>query len=868
MTPKFIDQMRARSGGSPKTERDSDTLWTTPWSWRDEEGTYFGFNGQVWLYRTLPINPIQWEDPAVRVTLGQQLGTLLAEIGATSTVPVGGLKQLANNREIHLLTVTWDTQAEPPAGTPDALADYQRQALQFAAPNKVLVLGVRLRPSTLVNRNPSLVEQAKKVAAKALMEDIPDRAAYGDDRNQMISMCARFGGRAPNSEELAQIESWFNAGRGADTTIIERTTTVEIPAYDTFEISAVMRFGNSIMRSPDSQWVLEAAAHRYGPTVVSVRAELEPAVSTRSRARRSQRRIDASIKEEAAAGDLERVEYAQTFQLAKELETFLVEVGEPVMTNCSILLARPVRPADETYVEFLRNQYGIEIKPLEHRQIRALDETLPCSSRRVNPFLQDVSIAMIAHAGFAGFSNLGDRSGLYVGLAHPDETPVFLEPSAAARENKAPGMLVAGDPGSGKTFLCQTLALQAVLAGTTTIFINPKGFDSLASFAKIVNGQVVKMSALEDQPGAFDPFRYAPAPVAAEIATNFILSVLGNDGGFTQAQQLELGSALKRAAQSGAQCVGDAFDLIDDRTIVTQITQQVEGSSLFALGVALKPLPKLGGAGGLTLVEFDRKLDLPDASKSASVYTRPERLALAAIRLVTRASLEILMSNGGGVLVVDEAWTFLGHSEGLAAMQQIGREGRSLNVLPIFATQRIADVISRDMETYLSRVFCMKLSDARESDAALRLCGLEPTAQRIAWLRECGPRRGQDGFPDRPAMALHRDINDRHSAVMIGPVPEHVRLAISTNLDDRLTRGTEDSNNTEVETISNTTIASEYSEQKIADVTASLASLAGQSQPEVNAGVSKTLPQAPLTATPPAGWKIVDTGTDPSSTNQ
>ncbi|MFM7088849.1 MAG: ATP-binding protein [Candidatus Paceibacterota bacterium] len=787
MKLNFIDQFRARSGGSPKAFKDTDTLWTTPWQWRDEEGTYIGFNGQVWLYRTLPLSPVQWEDPGTRISIGQQLSTLLVDIGATSTAPVAGLKQFANNREIHIISVTWETQVTTPESTPAPLKEYLNETLRFAAPNKSLVLGVRLRPS-VNSSHTTLLDQAKKIAAKTLLEDVPDRTAYAQDRDFIISLCARFGGRAPIGEELDQIESWFNAGRGCDTTIIERSTTLEVPAFDTFEVSAVMRFGNPVMQSPSSQWVLEAASHPHGPSVISIRAELEPSVVTRSRSRRSQRRIDASIKEEAAAGDLERVEYAQTFQLAKELETFLVDVGEPILTNCSILLVRKVRPSDETYIDFLRSQYGIEVKPLEHRQLRALDETLPCSSRRVNPFLQDVSISMLAHSGLTGFSNLGDKSGLYVGLSMPDNTPVYLEPSAAARENVAPGMLVAGDPGSGKTFLCQSLAIQSVLAGTTTIFINPKGFDSLASFAKVVNGAVVKMSALEAQPGAFDPFRYAPAPVAAEIATNHILSVLGNDGGFTQSQQLELGSALKRAAQSGARCVADAFDLIEDRSIVTQIKQQVEGSSLFALGVGLTPLAPLGGIGGLTLIEFDRKLDLPEPSKSASVHTRPERISLAAIRLVTRAAMEILMSTGGGVLVVDEAWTFLGHAEGLAAMQQLGREGRSLNVLPIFATQRIADVISRDMETYISRVFCMKLSEAREATAALTLCGLEPTQQRISWLRECGPRRGEEGFPDRPALSLHRDLRNRHSAVMIGPVPERIRIAISTNLDDRLNR--------------------------------------------------------------------------------
>lgn len=786
----------ARGFGKNRKTRsnpDTDTLWTTPWAWRDEECTYFGVDNSVWLYRTIPTNPMEWEDPQTRLSLGDQVATLLAEIGATSQAPAGGLKQFSNNREVHILSVTWEEEVVPPPSTPGPLADYMRSTFGFTAPKKSLFIGVRLRPAATSSSNASLMAQAKQVATKVLLEDVPDRELYAKDREFIHQLCSRAGGRKLTLIEQSQLESWYNLGRGPDVTIVEGTTSLEVSNIESYEISAVMKFGDPVMYAPNAQWALDAITHPHGPSVVSVRAELEPAVVSRSRARRSQRRIEATMREEAATGDLERIEYSTAFQQAQEFERFLVESNEPLLSSCSILMARPIRPADETYIDFLRNSYAIEVKPLEHRQLRALDEMLPCSTRRVNPFLQDVSISMIAHAGLSGFSNLGDRSGVYVGLANPDYTPVFLDPEGAGRENKPAGMLVAGDSGSGKTFLCQVIGLQAALAGYTTIFINPKGFDSLASFARLVGGQVVKMSALEASPGAFDPFRYAPPPVAAEIATNHILSVLGNEGGFTQPQQLQLGSALKRAAQAGGvRCVADAFPYVEDKTVVEQIIQQVEGSALFALGVGLKPMGEIPLASGLTLIEFDRKLDLPDASKEASTYTRPERIALAAIRLVTRASLEILMRSKGGVMIVDEAWSFLGHPEGKAALQQLGREGRSLNILPVFATQRVADVLDRDMEGYLSRVFCMKLSEDREAKAALSLCGLDPTPARVEWLKSCGPRRGDADFPDRPALSLHRDMYDRHSAVVIAPVPEAVRLAISTNTEDRRLRETND----------------------------------------------------------------------------
>jgi hypothetical protein len=40
----------------------------------------------------------------------------------------------------------------------------------------------------------------------------------------------------------------------------------------------------------------------------------------------------------------------------------------------------------------------------------------------------------------------------------------------------------------------------------------------------------------------------------------------------------------------------------------------------------------------------------------------------------------------------------------------------------------------------------------------------------------------------RGAMGLHRDLKNRHSAVMVGPIPENARLAFSTNPEDRARR--------------------------------------------------------------------------------
>lgn len=793
--PKVL--MRRSSGGRAGTrQEETATLWTTPWAWRDESGLYIGWNKEAWLYWQMPINPLLWEDPGARLDIGAPLQALLAEIGDTNVDNSMGLAMLSNPRQVHVLALTWD---EPGMPSPDAegeLADFQSACLDFQIPAKALVVGVKLRSDSAIaaikyKGAKGLLEQAKDIGVKALGEDVPDRSLFEADRVKVERILRRHGATPPEDKTMRHLESWYNLGRGPDVLLQVADDSIYVSDFDRLEFAAVMRFQQKIMEAPLSQWALDAATHPNGPKVVSIRGELQAPTIARNRARTAQRRIKAQMEEEMATGDLERIEDSMAFQQAQETEQFIAMGQAPLFAHCSIIMARRVgSDAEETYMDELRQMYGIEMKPLVMRQLEALEETLPCSSKRTNPFLQDVSLEMLAYCGLQGWSNIGDARGVFMGLADPDYTPVWLDPFGAPARNEPPAMGVFGEPGSGKTYLCQLMATQATLAGHQVIFINPKGFSTLSPFADLVDGTVVKMSELEAaRSGFFDPFRFADPEMAAEIATNYILQVLGNTGvagmGFTAEQELRLGAGLKHGAQEGARCVIDALAYVDDEAVRRLVHEQIQSSALFSIGIAQTPAARYQGRRGLTLIEFDRKLDFPEKGKSASTFSRSERISLAAVRLVTRASMEILVGSGGGVMIVDEAWTFLSSSEGLAALQQIGREGRSLNLLPIFATQRVDDLLRDgvDMEGYMSRVMVMKLTDEREAAAALKLCGLDPSPERIRWLRNAGPKDG------RPSMGLHRDLSKRHSAIYVGPVPPAAHIAFTTNPQERKALG-------------------------------------------------------------------------------
>jgi hypothetical protein len=1130
-------------GNKHRSGTEDEKRWTyhtTPWAWRNVDGCYVGLNKEVWLYRQMPLSPLTWEDPQTQLQLGNPLAGVIAELGATSTDMGGtGFASLSRNREIHLVSITWDDLAVIPDDTPDQLRAFLNETLSFLVPRRVLLLGVKLRSSVMDSGSSNTVlGSLKGMATRTLGEDVPDLVAYEKDREVVVDIITRYRGVVPERDALNQLESWYNDGRGPDAAIHEARDLIYVDGdIASIELAAVTEFEETLMNAPYDSWILDALTHPDGPCMVSVRAELLPSTVFRSQMRRGQRRMLSQLEEEAATGDLERTEQSGVLNLAKALEDHVASSREPWLTSASIIMGRRTRNAVETYIDELKATKGITVKPLEHRQLAALNECLPCSDIRVNPFTQVASISTLAYSGIQGYSALGDTRGAFIGLTDPDFTPCFLDFLGAPADNAVPVMGVFGDPGSGKaqpldapvltplgwstmgeinvgddviavdgtatkvmavypqglrpiyrvrfhdgasveadaehlwmvaksremsngagfktmntkelldvglrdsdgkrrwripvvapvqhphadlpldpymlglligdatmttriafssldqqlvtklresvpagieltreapprecdyrlsapgtrrrpnelidalrglglysktslekflpraylhgsvtqrtsllqglmdtdgeptpngaarfytsspnlardvtelveslggttrltskmptftykkelrtgsqafslairlpkevapfrlarkvkiwesierpepvriidaieyvgekqaqcilvnhpdhlyvtanhivthnTFACQLIAIQAVMAGLPCIFINPKGMQSLKPTADLVGGTTVVVSQLEEEGGYFDPFLYAEDPEkAAEMLSSHILIVLGNSGvqgqGFTQDEEISLTSGIRRGALAGARCAFDALQYVADQHVIETVLSMVESSPTFGLGFGMKPRERWSGMSGLTLIEFDRELDLPEKGQNVQSYSRQQRVSVAALRLVTRASLEILVIAQGGVMIMDEAWSFLSSEEGRAAVQSLGRKGRSWNILPIFATQRVADLLQTgvDMKGFMSRVLVMKLDDEVEAAAALTLCGLEPTVQRINWLKTIGPHRRKDTGQIVPARALHRDLNNRHAAITITPVPAVVSEAFSTN---------------------------------------------------------------------------------------
>lgn len=779
-----IASMGPKAGG---VDLVTGQMTTTAWEWRTEDGVYVGLDGSAWIYWALPVKPFMWARTDMKLAQGAAIEQLLMELGETSTPPIGNWKGSGINREIHLVAITWEERFRKPTWASQRHAKFLTDTLTFPIPNMALFVGVKLRAAI----KDTVMGELRKLVERIDGDRVPPLAAFQNDKDRITAILARNGARRPKPHEARMLEGWWGNGNPDAALYLEPDHIDVRSTGNKYEFAAVMRFNEHQFQAPQDAWIAAAMNHAAGACAVSIRAELEPSSVTKKRARDAQRRRISDIEEQSKTGDLENPEDYALLQQSQMTEEYLARGAPATLTKTSFLFARRMTGAEETYLDELRD-FGIEAKVLENRQLWALDEFQPGSQRRVGrvkAFGQDVNVGLVAYSGIQSFGTLGDSEGAWTGISIPEGAPVFVNPRRASNTDLPPTMAVIGDTGSGKTFYSQLLAFQAILMGEQVVFINPKGFDTLRPFAEAVNGEVISMGALEDESGggAFDPFRFAKPIEAAEIAANHILSVLGD--GWNQSQKLALSGGLKRGANQGARCVGEALKYVDDDEVRHQVLTLADGSSQFALLIAPEPRQPLGLGSGLTLIEFDRELGLPSASTPPSEQTFPERIAIATIRLVTRAALATLVANKGGMLLVDEAWTFLSHPASLQALEKLGREGRSLGVMPVLITQKLADIRTANLEAYIGRVTVLKLQEPREGEAALRLCGLEPTEELLAWLRDAGNKKPTAENPaGRPALGIHRDLEFNFSALMIGPVPEEIRMAISTNPEDRRKR--------------------------------------------------------------------------------
>lgn len=816
----------------PLTDADSGVLWMTHVKRRYGGGLLRGIDRTLWMARSVPMAPIlDAAGDEERLAAAQPLFRALREIGGLARLPVTRRRATARGgyREVHILLVNAPRGYRPPPGHParDVLEEEYGDQVTW---NRVLLLAVRLQDRTVA---PTLGETIARFGDTIAAGESPVEA-FRADIDRVSAALARAGLTVPTDEQMRLGENWLNLGDHPDVPVAPCPEHLHVFDSPASARAAALAGLEDCSRWPrdGSQPVTFASVQEFdlpftGPLdpralwamgltgrealAVSVRGRVEPGEITSRELKRGAKRYLDDIADRANNNKSTDADQHMNAAKLEHLREGYELDPRPVLTECSVLAAipQPVDPAAHDRVQDMRLD-GIQLRPMAWRQRDAWMEMQLCSRVRANPHRHDLPAEAVACAGLPSKTTVGDPAGAVVGFTTVDRQPAYLDWAEGSRRSRPACTVVAGASGSGKTLLALSLARQASKSAPV-ILIDPKTYDgpdqSLEGFVVNAGGKTFSLDRVARASGSLDPVRFSPSP---EDGIQMAVSVLGQIdpfGGRLAEAETYLNSALVYGIEQGARSTGSALRIARDAgrfpaEYFDYIERQTANAMFSALvgfdddrDDAAAALASLR-SGGLTLVQVGRqRLELPSPDQDG----RPgleQRIGMALVRMLVFGCTRAVAAQGGGMVLLDEAWVFL--QSGLSELEKIARLGRSMDTAVVLLTQKPSDAVDANFDDHLSRVLVLHLDKREEAVAACRLARLEPTPERIEtilnvnsvqngsntlmYLERPDPVTGRT-VVTRGSVCLYSDLDRRTVATEVYLSPQFLRLA-STKPDD------------------------------------------------------------------------------------
>ncbi len=434
-------------------------------------------------------------------------------------------------------------------------------------------------------------------------------------------------------------------------------------------------------------------------------------------------------------------------ELAREYEAVLQSSAHPPMLRASLSLAvgAPDRAELERRVEALRERFGeVRLHRPRGLQHRLFFEHLPrADGGSLGDYRQQMTVEQFGAMVPTASAELGSATGVYVGHTH-EGRPVRFDPTEAPRTARASGGSACRHAGLGQDARRPGDRLRSAAAGQPGGRLRPKARPRPRPRAR-ARRRGRGAGALR---GAGAPRQARPArdrPAGAARGARLLLSA---------------GAAARRAAGLGERDRPRGPRRGAGRRAQPALRRRAPARRRFGggagggrrargpLGLRARPPRLRAGPGGRLMVGEPSVitirtpgLSLPDPGASRETYTRAERVCVATLTLVAAQALRLVSGNRERhkIVLLDEAWFFLGSAQGRALLNRLVRLARAFNATVLVATQRLADLGE------LSELFGVYLVFGQETEAEARAglaqIGLDP---------DSGPGAAADRIPPRP----------------------------------------------------------------------------------------------------------------------
>lgn len=300
--------------------------------------------------------------------------------------------------------------------------------------------------------------------------------------------------------------------------------------------------------------------------------------------------------------------------------------------------------------------------------------------------------------------------------------PVFFDLHTQIFNDKPPGVVITGQPGSGKSYLAMTLTAMSAIIGKTTIVLDPKGdFISLMELRNDIGKFNLWNLADKRRRGILDPFRMTADPGDQLDLAITLIEIF--TGGLESEQRTALAPIIKDVIQEpnpslakvvqelrgsqrpAARDLGTTLDLIQNLPLA--------GLCFAAPGSNMQQVSITEGLTVVTLVGMEMPKEGGKDNKS--------RLSTGILFLLTDYIRRLMVNDSSRnpkTLVIDEAWAILQTEAGAQVVKEVALLGRSKNLAMVLVTQNNSHLKHLDIENTITTRFAFA-SSGKEADSII-----------------------------------------------------------------------------------------------------------------------------------------------------
>jgi hypothetical protein len=378
---------------------------------------------------------------------------------------------------------------------------------------------------------------------------------------------------------------------------------------------------------------------------------------------------------------------------------------------------------------------------------------------------------------------VGNLRGVYVGhtlAGGRARSPVKLDLTAPAADHLPTSIFMGGRQGSGKTAGAQIAAFVAgAMRGSYVLTADPKPDHNIVHLPELEgNARIIGLEADERYRGMLDPLVVSPQQggLREEIAISYFMEVLP-EGSERGAWETEIIYAVRDVLRDGGGSLAVLDRLRAGNDAAQDAARRLHPISDSGLGI----LAFGDGTNGRGFSEIERVttitmagVDLPAAEVPRDHYSRADRLSVATFKLVASYIMWLVTQDPSvhKVVILDEAWTFLGTQQGRSLLDKLVRLGRRFNCTVIIASQTIVEL--GDLDDLIGMRFIFGQNSRAEAKRALALVGADPEDESLVHAlidknRFC---RGR---------CLLRDLDGNLAEIQIDAVYPHILDVLDTS---------------------------------------------------------------------------------------